>query len=53
MLAIVPADVNKCEWPVQEAAYHKLSELHLRKCFPGVCFASTNIPEERTKVLKY
>ena len=28
------------------------TELHLRKVFPGVCFANSNIPEKRIKILK-
>ena len=28
------------------------TELHLRKGFPGVCFANSNIPENRIKILK-
>ena len=52
MQGIVRAYVNKCECLVQEAVYHVLPELHLRKIFPGVCFANSNIPEERIKILK-
>ena len=29
-----------------------LPELHLRKIVPGVCFANSNIPEKRIKILK-
>ena len=32
---------------VQEAVYHKMQELWLRKTFPGVVFSNTNIPEKR------
>ena len=30
---------------VQEAVYQVMPELWLRKCFPGVIFANTNMPE--------
>ena len=52
MRAIVRAYANKRECSVQEAVFHILPELHLRKIFPGVCFANTSIPEERTRILK-
>ena len=28
------------------------TKLQLRKVFPGVCFANSNIPEKRIKILK-
>ena len=52
MQGIVRAYVNKRECSDQEAVYHVLPELHLRKIFPGVCFANSNIPEECIKILK-
>ena len=52
MQGIVRAYVNKRECSVQEAVYHVLLELHLRKIFQGVCFANSNIPEECIKILK-
>ena len=52
MQGIVRAYVNKRECSVQEAIFHVLPELHLRKIFPVVCIANSNIPEERIKFLK-
>ena len=49
---IAHANVNKRECSVQEAVYHVLHELHLRKMFPGVCFANSNIPGNFVKILK-
>ena len=46
MQEIVRAYVNKRECPVQEVVYHVLLELHLRKIFPGVCFADSNFLEK-------
>ena len=39
------------ECSVQEDVYHILLELHLRRVFSGVQFVSTNLLEERSKVL--
>ena len=44
------ASNRKCS--VQEAVYHILPELHLRRVFPGVQFVNTNLPEERSKILQ-
>ena len=38
------------EVSIQEAAYHILPELYLRKTFPKVEFANTNKPEERVRM---
>ena len=46
MQEIVRAYVNKRECSVQEVVYHVLPELHLRKIFPGVCFANSNLLEK-------
>ena len=51
MKTVLRAYINKRECSVQEAVYHILPELHLRKIFPGVFFANSNLPEERTKIL--
>ena len=51
MKMVLRAYLSKRECSVQEAVYHILPELHLRKIFPGVCFANSNLPEERTKIL--
>ena len=40
------------ECSVQEAVYHILQELHLRRVFPGVQFVNTNLPEEHSKILQ-
>ena len=52
MQEIVRAYVNKPEYSVQEAVYHALTELHLRKIFQGLCFTNSNIPGERIKVFE-
>ena len=36
---------------MQEALYHILPELNLRRIFPAVCLVNTNSPEERIQVL--
>ena len=53
MRGIVGAYVNKRECSVQDAVYHVLPELHMRKIFPVcLCFANSNIPEEYINILK-
>ena len=37
---------------LQEAVYQVLPELMLRKCFPGVVFANTNLPDKRYRICK-
>ncbi|XP_057292445.1 uncharacterized protein LOC130621150 [Hydractinia symbiolongicarpus] len=37
---------------LQEAVYQVLPELWLRKCFPGIVFANTNLPDKRYRVCK-
>ena len=37
---------------LQEAVYQILPELWLRKCFPGIVFANTNLPNKRYRVCK-
>ena len=37
---------------VQEAVYQVMPELWSRKCFPGIVFANTNMPEKRYRVCK-
>ena len=51
MKTIMKAYTSKRECSVQEAVYHILPELHLRRVFPGVTFVNTNLPEERSKIL--
>ena len=38
------------ECSVQEAVYHVMPELWLRKCSPGVLFANSKLPEHRYKM---
>ena len=51
MKTIVNAYISKRECSVQEAVYHILPELQLRRVFPAVLFANTNLPEERCNIL--
>ena len=51
MKTIAKAYRSSRECSVQEAVYHILPELKLRRIFPAVCFVITNLPEERIKVL--
>ena len=50
MKAISKAYVTKREVSVQEAVYLVMPELWLRKVFPGVLFANSNIPAKRYRV---
>ena len=52
MKNILQAYTSKRECSVQEAVYHILPELHLRRVFPSVYFVNTNLPEERSKILQ-
>ena len=49
MKNILQAYTSKWECSVQEAVYHVLPELHLRRVFPSVYFVNTNLPEEHSK----
>ena len=51
MKTIARAYLSKRECSVQEAVYHILPELKLRRVFPAVQFVNTNLPGERVKVL--
>ena len=51
MKTIAKAYLSNRECSVQEAVYHILSELKLRRIFPAVCFVNTNLPEERVQIL--
>ena len=51
MKTIAKAYMSSRECSVQEAVYHILPELKLRRIFPAVSFVNTNLPEERVKVL--
>ena len=52
MKNILKAYTSNRECSVQEAVYHILPELHLRRVFPGVQFVNTNLPEESSKILQ-
>ena len=52
MRVIAQAYATKRECSVQEAVYHVMPELWMRKCFPGVIFANSNLPEDRYKICK-
>ena len=43
---------NKRECSVQEAVYILMPELWLRKTFPGVIFANSNLPENRFRICR-
>ena len=51
MKTIAKAYLSNRECSVQEAVYHILPELKLRRIFPAVYFVNINPPEERVKVL--
>ena len=48
---IAKAYLSNRECSVQEAVYHILSELKLRRIIPAVYFVNINLPEERLRVL--
>ena len=50
MQAIAHGYASNRECSVQGAVYHCLPELWLRKVFPGVISANTNLPDKRLKV---
>ena len=50
MKSISKAYSTKRECSVQEAVYHIMPELWLRKTFPGVIFANSNLPEDRYRI---
>ena len=52
MCAVAHAYASNRECSVQEAVYHCLPELWLRKIFPGVIYANTNLTEKRLKMLR-
>ena len=51
MKTIARAYLSNRECSVQDAVYHILPELKLRRIFPAVYFVNTNLPEERIQVL--
>ncbi|XP_066926174.1 uncharacterized protein [Clytia hemisphaerica] len=50
MKSVAHAYVSKREVSVQEAVYLTMPELWLRKLYPGVTFANTNVPEKRFRM---
>ena len=52
MKNILKAYASNREYSVQEAVYHILPELYLRRIFPRVQLVKTNLPEERSKMLQ-
>ena len=50
MKAISKAYSTKRECSIQEAVYHVMPELWLRKTFPGVIFSNSNLPEDRYRI---
>ena len=51
MKTIAKAYLSHRECSAQEAVYHILTELKLRRIFPAVYFVNTNPPKERVQVL--
>ena len=52
MKSIARAYITKRECSVQEAVYHVMPELWLRKSYPCVNFINTNMPEKRFRVCR-
>ena len=52
MKSISKAYSTKRECSIQEAVYHVMPELWLRKTFPGVIFANSNLPEDRYRICR-
>ena len=52
MKSISKAYTTKRECSVQEAVYHIMPELWLRKIFPGVVFANSNLSEHRYRICR-
>ena len=52
MCAVTHAYASNRKCSVHEAVYHCLPKLWLRKVFPGVIFANTNLPEKRLQMLR-
>ena len=50
MKKVANAYVTKREVSVQEAVYLSMPQLWLRKVFPGVTFANTNVPDKRFRI---
>ena len=52
MKNILEACTSNRECSVQEAVYHILPELHLRRVYPGMQFVNTSLLEECSKLLQ-
>ena len=52
MRSIARAYATKKECSVQEAVYLVMPELWLRKSFPGIVFANSNLPENRYRMCR-
>ena len=51
MTTITKAQLSNQECSLQEAVYHILPDLKLKRIFSAVYFVETNPPEERAQVL--
>ena len=51
MKKLLRGQLSKRECSVQEAVYHILPKLKLRRVFPVVCFGNKNVPQEPAQVL--
>ena len=52
MKFIARAYITKRECSIQEAVYHVMPELWLRKSYPTVIFINTNLPEKRFRICR-
>ena len=52
MKSVARAYATKRECSIQEAVYLLMPELWLRKTFPGVTFANSNLPEHRFRICR-
>ena len=52
MYKLAQAFISSRQISVQEAVYFCLTELWLRKCFPGVRFVNTSLPRDRIRILR-
>ena len=52
MISVARAYATKRECSVQETVYILMPELWLRKTFPGVIFANSNLPENRFRICR-
>ena len=51
MKAIANAYSSKKEYSLEEAVYHVMPELWLRKVFPAVVNVNNDVPEKRVKMI--